>query len=190
MAPAAKQQKAKQWTAKQQIFVAEYLKCWNSSEAARRAGYTGDANTVGPRLLADVGISAEIERRKAEIIMSADEVMARLTEQGRAAYATYFTPDGAVNLSQLVADGKGHLIKKIKPTKEGLEVEFYDAQTALAMLAKANGLDRIEVTGRNGGPIQTEHTEKHDLSKLTSDQLRELRGLLAKATTDEPAGAG
>jgi len=28
------------------------------------------------------------------------------------------------------------------------------------------------------------------LSKLTSDQLRELRGLLAKATTDEPAGAG
>ena len=49
---------------------------------------------------------------------------------------------------------------------------------------------RQEVSGLDGGPIQTEHTEKHDLSKLTSDQLRELRGLLAKATTDESAGAG
>lgn len=177
-------------TAKHQVFISEYLKCWNASEAARRAGYTGDANTVGPRLLANVGISEEIERRKAEIIMSADEVLARLTEQGRAAYSAYFTADGSVNLSQLVADGKAHLIKKIKPTKEGLEVEFYDAQAALAQLAKANGLDRIELTGKNGGPIQTEHTETHDLSKLTSDQLRELRALLAKATADESAGTG
>ena len=176
-------------TAKQQVFIAEYLKCWNASEAARRAGYTGDANTVGPRLLANVGVSEEVDRRKAEIIMSSDEVMARLTEQGRAAYSTYFTPDGSVNLAQLVADGKGHLIKKIKPTREGLEVEFYDAQAALALLAKANGLDRIELTGRNGGPIQTEHVEKHDLSKLTSEQLRELRGLLAKAATDGTADA-
>ena len=176
-------------TAKQQVFIAEYLKCWNASEAARRAGYTGDANTVGPRLLANVGVSEEVDRRKAEIFMSSDEVMARLTEQGRAAYSTYFTPDGSVNLAQLVADGKGHLIKKIKPTREGLEVEFYDAQAALALLAKANGLDRIELTGRNGGPIQTEHVEKHDLSKLTSEQLRELRGLLAKAATDGTADA-
>lgn len=171
-------------TAKHQVFIAEYLKCWNASEAARRAGYTGDANTVGPRLLANVGISEEIERRKAEIIMSADEVLARLTEQGRAAYSAYFTADGSVDLGKLIADGKAHLIKKIKPTKEGLEVEFYDAQAALAQLAKANGLDRIELTGRNGGPIKTEHTERHDLSKLSSDQLRELRGLLAKASPD------
>lgn len=180
---------------KQTTFLAEYLKCWNASEAARRAGYSErTASEQGSRLLANASISAEIERRKTEIIMSADEVLARLTEQGRAAYSAYFTADGAVDLGKLIADGKAYLIKKIKPTKEGLEVEFYDAQSALVMLAKANGLDRIELTGRNGGPIQTEHTEKHDLSKLTSDQLRELRGLLAKVSpgnaTDETADAG
>ncbi len=177
-------------TAKQQVFIAEYLKCWNASEAARRAGYTGDANTVGPRLLANVGVSEEVERRKAEIIMSADEVMARLTEQGRAAYSDYFTADGAVDLGKLIGDSKGHLIKKIKPTKEGIEIEFYDAQAALALLAKANGLDRIEVTGRNGGPIQTEHTQIHDLSRLTTEQLRTLRSLLAEAQPDDTACAG
>ena len=178
-------------TSKQQAFVAEYLKCWNASEAARRAGYSEHtASEQGSRLLANVSISAEIERRKAEITMSADEVLARLTEQGRAAYSGYFTADGTVDLGKMISDGKGHLIKKVKPTQWGKEIEFYDAQAALALLAKANGLDRIEVTGRNGGPIQTEHVEKHDLSKLTSDQLRELRALLAKATADESAGTG
>jgi hypothetical protein len=177
-------------TAKQQAFVAEYLKCWNASEAARRAGYTGDANTVGPRLLADVGIKAEIDQRKAELLMSADEVMVRLTEQGRAAYAPYIRPDGSVNMADLVLDGKAHLIKKIKPTKEGNEIEFYDAQTALAMIAKAHGLDRVTLTGPNGGPIQTEATQKLDLTKLSTEQLRTLRTLLAEAQPDDTADAG
>lgn len=172
-------------TAKQQVFIAEYLKCWNASEAARRAGYSErTANEQGSQLLANLSVSAEIERRKAEIIMSADEVLTRLTEQGRAVYADYLTENGAVDLAALIADGKSHLIKKIKPTRYGIEIEFYDAQAALAMLAKANGLDRIEVTGKGGGPIETSHTERHDLSKLTTEQLRELRGLLAKAAID------
>lgn len=178
-------------TNRQRVFVAEYVKCWNASAAARQAGYSEhSAPSQGHRLLKNADVLAEIERRKAELIMSADEVMARLTEQGRAAYAAYFTADGSVDLAKLKEDGKFHLVKKIKPTKEGLEIEFYDAQAALAMLAKANGLDRIEVTGKNGGPIETSHTEKHDLSKLSADQLRELRGLLAKAAVDGAADAG
>jgi len=71
--------------------------------------------------------------------------------------------------------------------------EPWAVQFRLRTKGKGRGyVERVqqEVSGPNGGPIQTEHTEKHDLSKLTSDQLRELRGLLAKATTDEPAGAG
>ena len=71
--------------------------------------------------------------------------------------------------------------------------EPWAVQFRLRTKGKGRGyVERVqqEVSGRNGGPIQTEHVEKHDLSKLTSEQLRELRGLLAKATTDEPAGAG
>ena len=75
---------------KQRVFVAEYIKCWNASEAARRAGYTGDANTVGPRLLANVGIAAAIKARVDEITMGADEINARLTEQGRSDIGVFF----------------------------------------------------------------------------------------------------
>lgn len=144
------------FTAKQEIFIAEYVKVWNASEAARRAGYNGKSNSVGHQLLANIDISEEIERRKALLIMSAEEVAARLTEQGRAGYAEYFNEYGGVDLDRLLKDGKGHLIKKIKPTKDGLEVEFHDVQGALALMAKINGQlrDRTEVSGPGGGPVE------------------------------------
>lgn len=134
------------FTARQEIFIAEYVKCWNASEAARRAGYNGDSNTIGPRLLAHVGVAAEIERRKALLIMSAEEVAIRLTEQAKAGYAEYFNEYGGVDLDRLLKDGKGHLIKKIKPTKDGTEIEFYDAQAALGYIGKIHKLfvDRQE----------------------------------------------
>ena len=154
------------FTARQEIFIAEYVKVWNASEAARRAGYNGRSNTAGNQLLSNTDIAAEIERRKALLIMAAEEVAVRLTEQGRAGYAEYFNEHGGVDLDRLLRDGKGHLIKKIKPTKEGIEIEFYDAQTALSLLAKINGQlrDRTELTGKNGGDISVRHSISDELT--------------------------
>ena len=70
--------------------------------------------------------------------------------------------------------------------------EPWAVQFRLRTKGKGRGyVERVqqEVSGPAGGPIQTEHVEKHDLSKLTSEQLRELRGLLAKAATDGTADA-
>jgi len=54
-------------TRKQQVFVQEYLQCWNASEAARRAGYsTKTAGSIGQRLLKEVEIAAAINRLTAE----------------------------------------------------------------------------------------------------------------------------
>ena len=50
-------------TPKQAAFVDEYLIDLNSSQAAVRAGYKGDPNTIGPRLFADVGIKSAIEEK-------------------------------------------------------------------------------------------------------------------------------
>jgi phage terminase small subunit len=139
---------------KQQIFVAEYLKCWSATEAALKAGYKAAnrqrASEIGYQLLQKTPVSEEIERRKAELMMSADEALTRLTEQARAEYSKYFNDKGAVNLSQMMADGKGHLVKKIKPTSNGDEVEFYDAQTALLNIGKHHGLfpDKVEFVQR------------------------------------------
>lgn len=52
-------------TAKQERFVAEYLKCSNATKAAEAAGYA-HPNTQGPRLLVNVGIAAAIAEAQAE----------------------------------------------------------------------------------------------------------------------------
>lgn len=69
-------------TPKQERFVAEYLVDLNASQAAVRAGYRGDPNTIGPRLLANVGVRSLIEKGKAKRIerieITQDEVLLQL----------------------------------------------------------------------------------------------------------------
>lgn len=140
---------------KQRIFVEEYLKCWNASEAARRAGYRGRANTIGPRLLANVGIQAEIERRLDEVVMSADEVLTRLAEQARASIEGFLTfskrgRKPTLDLKQAQESGLLHLIKKLKYNTQGqVEIELHDAQSALALIGKHHKLftEKIEHAG-------------------------------------------
>ena len=128
-------------TGKQRAFINEYLICWNATEAARRAGYAEKyLNTNANKLLQNTTIMAEIQRRIEEMTMGADEALMRLTEQARAAYSAYILPRGTINLETMVTDGKAHLIKKIKETKYGREVEFYDAQAALQLIGKHHGL--------------------------------------------------
>ena len=128
-------------SAKQQMFVNAYLQCWNASEAVRRAGYIGKANVIGARMLANVSIQAEIQRRLAEHVMSADEVLARLGQHARGDIRDFirFTPthDFRVDLGP---DKPLHLIKKIVPTKYGDRIEFHDPQKALELLARHYGL--------------------------------------------------
>jgi phage terminase small subunit len=132
-------------TNKQRVFIEEYLATWNATEAARRAGYAYP-NVEGSRLLVNDSIAAEIEARIAEKVMSANEVLVRLAEQARAEQNRYLTPEG-INLEALLRDGKGHLVKGIKETKYGQEIEFYDAQAALVHIGKHHGIftDKVDV---------------------------------------------
>lgn len=151
-------------TAKQQVFVEEYLTCWNASEAARRAGYNGKANVVGPRLLANVSIRAEVQQRLTEKAMPADEVLARLADHARGSaddfISIYESPlhditgkpvldrEGkpivryfpSLNIEKAREQGMLHLVKKVTYTAHGPSVELYDAQAALSLLGKHHGL--------------------------------------------------
>ena len=148
--------------ARQKVFCEEYLKTWNASEAARRAGYNGKSNVRGSQLLADVNIQAEVKRRLAELKLSADEVLVRLGEQSRASMedflefqeVTYDPPrlndDGheiskdvvcvGINLGKAKKAGKLHLLKSVQKGRSGLKIEMYDAQAALALLGKHHKL--------------------------------------------------
>jgi phage terminase small subunit len=62
-----------------------------------------------------------------------------------------------VDLAKAVALGKTRTIKRIKPTEWGLDIQFHDPQTALKLIGQAQGMfkDTLEVSGKNGGPIET-----------------------------------
>ena len=151
--------------AQRQAFVEHYLETWNATEAAKRAGYsTESARQQGSRLLTNVDIRDAIEARLSAIAMGPNEVLARLGDHARASLDDMLDRSNSLDLNAARANGKLHLIKKIKRREwydqDGnrtvtTEVELHDAQAALVHLGRKHKLfgDRLEHTGADGGPV-------------------------------------
>lgn len=149
---------------KHRKFVNEYLKRFNATRAAEKAGYRGDDHslaTIGHRLLRNVEIAAAIKTRLNENAMSADEVLMRLGAHARGSMAEFIrfetedrnglevqTGDAVIDLAQARRAGVLNLIKRFQRTETVTEsksggtsttttitVELHDAQAALKMLA-------------------------------------------------------
>ena len=186
---------ARKLTDKQKMFVEAYLETLNATEAARRAKYKGNGKTlaaVGYENLRKPHIREEIDKRLKEQIMSADEVLFRLTEQARSAHADYMTPQGP-DMNALVKGNKSHLIKKYKRDNTGVTIEFYDAQSALVHLGKYHTLftDRLKIeTWRDevidllkSGKIEPDHVIA-ELGKDLATELFESAGVSLSATRE------
>lgn len=145
-------------SAKQRRFLEHYLKSWNATESARVAGYK-HPHVQGPRLLNDnAQITNAITERLETAAMSANEVLTRLGQQARAEYASYLraNDDGRISLDAqaMIADGLGHLIKGVKETQYGQNIEFHDVQAALVHLGRHHGqfTDKTDLT-TDGKPL-------------------------------------
>jgi len=148
-------------TAKQQIFVAEYLSGFNATRAARAAGYSGRyLHTNASKLLQNTTIAAAIRRGIEERLMSADEVLLRTADIARGNLAEWITGDGEVDITGMKTAGKGHLLKKYKQTRRvtttkgggefestTVEFELYPADAAHDKLMRHHGLynDKLRV---------------------------------------------
>lgn len=144
------------FTAKQRAFIDQYLITLNGTEAARRAGYKGDDNTLGViahENLRKPKIKAEIERRLSEQTMSANETLRRVSDIAAGNLLDYITPWGNLDIEKMRADGAGYLLKKYKKTKrtiprkdddpievEQIEIELYGADSAHDKLMRYHGL--------------------------------------------------
>lgn len=128
-------------TAKQQLFIAEYLKDLNATRAAIRAGYsTRTARSIGQENLTKPDIAAEIERLIAERIertgIEADRV---LEELGRLAFS---------DLREHVEWGPGRVVLK---ESEGLTDEAAAAVSEVAKSVSENGASyRIKLHDKLG----------------------------------------
>lgn len=160
---------------KQRVFIAEYLKDFNATQAAIRAGYSASsARFIGHENLTKPYIAEEIKTAIDERAMTEAEILLRLSDFARGDIASLMdiTPAG-YTFKLMVEDDDGNktvnpntkLIKKIKQkvttilakseTGEDKEIveselELYDAKASLDSLAKIRGMfvDKTEVSAR------------------------------------------
>ena len=143
---------------RQQVFIDEYLKCFNGAEAARRAGYSESrARITASELLADSNISEQIKARLNEVHMSADEALKLTADIARGDIAQLMDISSVgfrLDMSKAKELRLTKLIKKVKQKttiyqakKESeedrevteLEIELYPADAAIERILKVQG---------------------------------------------------
>ena len=160
-------------TNKQRVFIAEYLKDFNATQAAIRAGYSKKtARAIGHENLTKPDISEEIKAAIEERQMGADEALSLMADIARGDMADLMdvTSVGwALDMAKAQERGKTKLIKKVKQTtitkigrkqddddeeRTYLEIELYPADAAIRDILKVHGrlVDRKDIT-TNGEPI-------------------------------------
>jgi hypothetical protein len=165
-------------TDRQKAFVEAYFNNQMNATEAYQSLHPKVSRTVAAQLgwqtLRNIKIQAEIERRLSEQVMSANEVLRRLSDMAKANLLPFIriTEDGTTYFDFSHPDAKNyfHLIKKLKTKRtrrvvgrgkgaedwedEWVEVELHDAQTALEKIGKYHKLfaESVDLTS-DGGPI-------------------------------------
>lgn len=160
-------------TKKQKLFVEEYLIDLNATQAAIRAGYSPEtANEQGSRMLANVSIRNEIDKRMAERSrrtgINQDRILMELAK------IALVNPEKVVNFDEATIredaqpeDLAAIASVKVKrfPTKDGegieREIKFYDKTKALDLAGRHLGMfkDKVEISGS----LEIEKTKLDDL---------------------------
>lgn len=179
-------------TDKERAFVCAYAECLNATKAARTARYSEiSARQIGSENLSKPYIRAAIDALLAERAMPAGEILARLTDHARGSIEDFLSVRGrgiALDLKKASDRGVLHLVKRYSKTKQGVTIELHDPQAALQLLGRHRKLfvDRTELTGKDGNPIEV------------SDARTRLLGILTRRAADadesgdggDPRGSG
>lgn len=161
-------------SAKQQAFVTEYLVDLSATQAAIRAGYSAKtADVQGPRLLGNVAVAAAIEagieKRIVRTEITQDRVLSELALLAFSDVTHYTVSEtGDVTLAEGAPPSAMRALQSIKrkittrnrddvsETTIDVEVKLWDKPGPLKLAGRHVGLfpNNIEVTGKDGGPIE------------------------------------
>jgi phage terminase small subunit len=142
---------------KQEQFALEYVKDFNGTRAAERAGYGGDDSSLAvtaSRLLRKANIRHKVSSLIESNAMSSQEALWRLASMARVDISDFIKgTNEEFSLNWTNIRKYGFLIKSITQTKYGLKIELHDSQKALELIAKHLGLftDRLDVTSSGRG---------------------------------------
>jgi len=164
-------------TPKQKRFVDEYLIDLNATQAAIRAGYSKkNADKIGWELLGKTRIKAAIDKaikaREERTKVTQDKVvkeLAKLAFSNMKEFAEW-GPDGIRFIeSEELDDEAAACVAEIAQvnTKNGTNTKFklHDKKGALELLGRHLGMfvDKHELTGKDGGPVQFVIKKPEDL---------------------------
>ena len=160
-------------TAQEQLFIDEYLIDLNQTQAAIRAGYSpASAHVTACRLMKRKRVKDVIDKamaaRSRRTGITADRILREYARIGFVDPLKVIDPYSGKVLSDASDDDTAAILSvKVKtiPTEDGdiveREVRFHDKNRALEMAGKHLGMftDKVnhkhEVTGKDGGPIET-----------------------------------
>lgn len=164
---------------KQDLFVKEYLKDLNGTQAYIRAGYKvkdeNSAAVMANRLLRNVKVQEKIQKAMAEREKRTEITQDRVLKE--IANLAFTDRTGIVNLNnnrliiknfdELTPEQKA-CISGVKETKYGIEVTFYNKEKALEMLGRHLGMfnDKVKIDG--------EMTVNNPFTELTTEELRKI----------------
>ncbi|MCY1408731.1 Terminase small subunit [compost metagenome] len=188
-------------TAKQELFCLAYIETGNASEAYRRSyncknSKPSSINVSACKLLADPNVQQRVSalknRAQTDSIMTRQEALERLTRIGRTSLSDLIEwrtatigedeeGDAVRQTGWHIKDSvsqdpkKMELIAELSTGRDGVKIKTHSQLQAIQQLAKMEGWEsaaKHEVTGANGGAIETKSTI--DISKLSTTALAEI----------------
>lgn len=187
--------------ARQLRFVEEYLIDLNATQAAIRAGYSKKtAAQIGEENLRKPEISAAVQKAQAErsqrTQITQDAVLQELAkigfsdirkvvQWGPTELRVVLDKDGGdsgktapyhgvrlINVED-IDDDTAAAISEVSHGKDGLKVKLHDKKGALVDIGRHLGMfkDRVEHTGKNGGPIEVASLSKEEYKQARKEML-------------------
>lgn len=175
---ASSEETSSKLTARQELFIQEYLIDLNATKAAIRAGYSeSNAGSYSSDLMADPRVSQRIAtalaQRETRVGMTREQVLQEMSllansriewfeadEDGNVVL-TDKAPEGAMGCIQSVkrkfqtrTDREGNVFKTVD-----VEIKLWDKPAPLKLMGRHVGLfpDKIELTGKDGKPLEMVH---------------------------------
>lgn len=158
---------------KEQAFINEYMVDFNATNAAERAGYKA-CYQAGRRLLGNSIIRFIILCRQNELRDLSQITSQRvLQEYSKIAFADIgdfveFDNDTVVLRNSNEVDTS--VISEVQSTQYGVKIKLSNKQTALEAIGKHLGMfrEKVEISGKDGGPVQVEANLDSLRTKLNS----------------------
>lgn len=138
-------------TEREKNFCLAVISCWNYTQAAFRAGYTGDYNTVkntAYELMRREDVKAEIKRLKAikreQILADGDDLLELAQRVVFSDITDIAKFKGSTVKLKSDQEVDGQLIKKVGSGRYGPTVELKDERPYLELLVRITGLDQTD----------------------------------------------